>query len=120
MANQQHKGIARIVNAIGFSWSGLKACYSNEEAFRQEVWLCLVLLPFALWLGETPGEKALLVMSLILVVITELLNSAIETVIDRVGLEWHELAGRAKDIGSAAVFIALANVIVVWVIILIQ
>jgi diacylglycerol kinase (ATP) len=93
---------------------GLKAAITHEEAFRLELMAMVVLLPLALWLGQGGVERALLVGSLLLVLLVELINSALEAVVDRVGVEHHELSGRAKDIGSAAVFIALTNVAVVW------
>lgn len=93
---------------------GLNAAFRNEAAFRQEVLLVVCLLPVAIWLAPGYFEMALLIAVLFLVLITELLNSAVEAVVDRVGDEHHELAGRAKDIGSAAVFISLTLVVVVW------
>ena len=119
MANQNAKGWRRLVNAWHFSQKGFKAAYQHEEAFRQEVWALLPLLPLSLWLGETPVERALLLGSLLLVPIVELLNSAIETNVDRVGLEHHELSGRAKDIASAAVFLVIVFAASVWALILI-
>ena len=118
MATQGTTGVKRIVRASRFSWQGLKAAYKNEAAFRQEFMLAVILAPLALWLGESGLQKALLVTVLLLVLIVELLNSAIEAVVDRFGGEKHELSGRAKDIGSAAVFIALMNVLVVWILVL--
>jgi len=118
MAYQQHTGWRRLINATGYSWAGLKAAWRNEEAFRQEALLCAALVPVALWLGDSAIEQALLISSLLLVVIVELLNSGIEAVVDRIGQERHELSGRAKDIGSAAVFVALLNAAVVWLLIL--
>ena len=114
MANQNAKGWRRLVNAWHFSQAGFRAAYQHEEAFRQEVWALLALLPLGLWLGESPVERALLVGSLLLVPIVELLNSAIETNVDRVGLERHELSGRAKDIASAAVFLVIVFATSVW------
>lgn len=114
MGNQPHRGLRRLINATGYSWAGLKAAWRNEEAFRQEGLLCAVLTPLALWLGHSPVERALLLGSLLLVVIVELLNTGIEAAVDRIGPERHELSGRAKDIGSAAVFISLLNAAVVW------
>ena len=111
-------GITRIIKAAGYSWKGLKAAFVNEAAFRQELLLCIILAPIALWLDHSSIEKAILIGSLFIVLITELLNSAIEAIVDRIGSEQHELSGRAKDIGSAAVFISLINVVVVWTIIL--
>ena len=112
MAFQNHTGWRRLVNATGYSWAGLKAAWRNEEAFRQEGLLCAVLTPLALWLGDNAVERSLLI------VIVELLNTGIEAAIDRIGPERHELSGRAKDIGSAAVFVALLNAGVVWLLLL--
>lgn len=118
MADQGAKGLRRIGNAFRFSVNGLQACYRHEEAFRQEVWALVLLLPLALWLGETPVERALLAGSLLLVPIVELLNSAIEAIVDRVGTEHHELSGRAKDIASAAVLLIIAFTLTVWSLVL--
>jgi len=107
-------GIRRIINASGYSWLGLKAAYRHESAFRQEVWLAVFLIPLGYYLGKDWTDKAALVCSVLLVLIVELLNSAIETVVDRVGDEPHELSGRAKDMGSAAVLIALIITAIVW------
>jgi diacylglycerol kinase (ATP) len=119
MANQNAKGWRRIVNAFGFSLKGLRDCYQLEEAFRQELWLIIPLIPVALWAGDTPTERALLVGSLLIVPIVELLNSAIEANVDRIGYERHELSGRAKDIASAAVLLSLVFAAVIWALILI-
>lgn len=100
--------------AAGYSWQGLIATYKYEAAFRQELALCLVLAPVGWWLGDSGLERAVLIGSLFLVLIVEVLNSATEAVVDRVGEEKHELSGRAKDMGSAAVFLSLLNVVVVW------
>lgn len=110
-------GIARILHAAGYSWQGLSAAFRHEAAFRQELTLALLLAPVGWWLGETPVQQALLLSTLMLVLIVELLNSAIEAVVDRFGGELHELSGRAKDIGSAAVLLSLLNVLMVWSII---
>ena len=118
MGFQQHKGWRRLVNATGYSWAGLKAAWRNEEACRQEALLCAALAPLALWLGDNAIERALLIGSLLLIVIVELLNTGIEAAIDRIGPDRHALSGRAKDIGSAAVFVALLNAGVVWLLIL--
>jgi len=93
---------------------GLRAAWLHESSFRLEVYLLLVLGPLALWLGETGVERALLLGSCLLVLSVELLNSSIEAVIERYGAEFHELAGRAKDMGSAAVFVLMMNVLLVW------
>ena len=107
-------GLRRIVNAFSYSVDGLKAAYRCEDAFRQEVWLALLLIPASLLLPVPWLGRALMIGSVLLVLVVELLNSAIEAVVDRVGLENHRLAKRAKDIGSAAVLVALLNVLVIW------
>jgi diacylglycerol kinase (ATP) len=114
MANQNAKGFKRLINACYFSAAGFKATWEHEEAFRQEVILFVVTTPLALWLGETTIEKLLLIGSMVLVMLVELLNSAVEAVVDRVGFEHHELSGRAKDIGSAAVMMSLAWAGITW------
>ena len=107
-------GFRRIVNATFFSLAGLRAAWRDEAAFRQEVLLCVVLLPAGVWLGQTAVERSLLLGSCLLVLIVELLNSGIEAVVDRVGNEHHRLSGQAKDLGSAAVFLSLLLVLVIW------
>ena len=118
MSKPGQSGLTRVFSAAGYSWAGLKAAFKHEAAFRQELILCIVLAPAALWLAHTGIERALLIGSLLLVLMVELLNSAVEAVVDRVGDEHHELAGRAKDIGSAAVFVSLLNVVVIWALVL--
>jgi diacylglycerol kinase (ATP) len=118
MTSQGNTGIKRIIYASKYSWQGLKAAYASEAAFRQECYLALVLAPLGLLLGDSGLEKAVLVAVLLLVLIVELLNSALESVVDRFGAEQHVLCGRAKDIASAAVFVALVNVPVVWLLVL--
>jgi len=112
------RGLTRILNAFRYSLAGLSAAYRHEEAFRQEAWLALILIPAALFMPVDGIGKALMVGSVLLVLVVELLNSAIEAVVDRVSLEQHELAKRAKDVGSAAVFVSLVNVLVVWALLL--
>lgn len=107
-------GMRRILNAAGYSWAGLRAALRHEGAFRQEVLLFVVSLPLAVYLGNTGIERALLIAPLFGVLIVELLNAALEALADRVSLEHHPLIKRAKDMGSAAVLLALANVLVVW------
>lgn len=107
-------GLDRIIRAAGYSKQGLASAYQNESAFRQEVWLAVVLVPLAFWLGRTWIEIAALAGSVLLVMIVELLNSAVEAAVDRVSFEMHELAGRAKDYGSAAVMIALLLSSGIW------
>ncbi len=118
MADSEHKGLMRIIKATGYSWQGLRAAYRHEAAFREEIWLCVLLLPLGLYLGDGGVEKALLVGSVLLLPLVEILNSAIEAAVDRVGDEFHELSGRAKDMGSAAVALAILLLIVVWVLVL--
>lgn len=111
----EHTGWRHLVRSTRYSLKGLKAAFRNETAFRQELCLCLVMLPLALWIGRTPIEWILLIGSCLLVLIVELLNSAVENVVDRIGTEHHELSGRAKDIGSAAVMLALMLAGITWV-----
>ena len=107
-------GFTRLINALRYSISGFDSAFQHEEAFRQEALLAVVLIPIALFLDVGGIAKALLVSSVIAVLIVELLNSAVEAAVDRISLENHRLAKRAKDIGSAAVFLSLVNVMVVW------
>ena len=113
-------GLDRIVHAAINSWSGLRQAYCGESAFRQEAWLAALMLPAAFWVGRNPIEIALLAGSVALVLIVELLNSAVEAVVDRVSLDWHELSKRAKDIGSAAVLLALLCCAGVWMAVIAQ
>lgn len=108
----------RILKATQWSLQGLRAAWLHESSFRLEVYLFIVLGPLGLWLGHDGVERALLVGSCLLVMAVELLNSAVEAVIERYGAEFHELAGRAKDMGSAAVFVVMLNVLLTWGLIL--
>nr|WP_251006566.1 diacylglycerol kinase [Stenotrophomonas sp. ISL-67] len=108
------RGPKRIFKAAVWSWQGLRAAWLHESSFRLEVYLLIVLAPLAFWLGQTPVERALMIGSMLLVLAMELANSAIEAVIERYGAEFHELAGRAKDMGSAAVFVLMMNVLLCW------
>lgn len=119
MTFYNEKGLKRFVNAIGFSIAGFKATWRHEEAFRQEVVGFIFAVPLAILLSENMIELVLLIASVTLIMIIELLNSAIETVVDRVGSDYHELAGRAKDIGSAAVMLSIMLAVVTWILILI-
>ena len=114
MSKPANTGIRRIIRACGFSAQGIASAWRHEAAFRQELILIVVLTPVAFWLGRSAIETALLVAVLLVVVIVELLNSAIEAAIDRHGEEHHDLSGRAKDMGSAAVLVALVLVALVW------
>jgi len=107
-------GLRRVWNALFYSIDGFGAAFKHEDAFRQESILAALLIPAALWLGDTGMECALMIASVVLVLIVELINSAIEATVDRISLENHALAKRAKDIGSASVLLALLNVVVVW------
>lgn len=111
-------GIKRVINAFFYSLEGFRAAWKHEDAFRQETLLALLLIPLALYFGENAIGRALMIASVFLVLIVELVNSAIEATVDRISLENHKLAKRAKDIGSAAVLIALSNVLVVWGVVL--
>ena len=111
-------GLRRLLNATRYSAEGLGAAFRHEDAFRQEVIAAALLLPLALWLGNSGVERALMVFSLLLVLIVELLNSAVEATVDRISLENHALAKRAKDIGSAAVMVSLLNLLLVWTLVL--
>jgi len=106
------------MKATAYSWQGLRAAYHHEEAFRQEVWLCIVMFPLGLYLGDGGVEKALLAGSVLLLPLVEILNSALEAVVDRFGDEMHELSGRAKDMGSAAVALAILLTSVIWLLVL--
>ena len=113
-------GFRRIINAAGYSWLGLKAAYKHESAFRQELWLAIFMIPLGYYLGQDWTDKAALICSVLLVLVVELLNSGIEAVVDRIGDEPHKLSGRAKDMGSAAVFIALIITAIVWAAVLLE
>ena len=117
MTESPHKGktgLKRVWNAFFYSIDGFRAAWKHEDAFRQETILALLLVPLALYLGDNAVHRVLMIASVLLVLIVELVNSAIEATVDRISLENHQLAKRAKDIGSAAVLIALVNVWVVW------
>lgn len=114
MAKPGNTGLRRIVNAAFFSFAGLRTAWRDEAAFRQELLLCAVLVPAAVWLGRTAVERVLLIGSCFMVLIVELLNTGLENVVDRVGSEPHRLSGQAKDLGSAAVFVSLVLVLVTW------
>ena len=108
------QGLTRLINALGYSRDGLAAAWKNEAAFREEVLLAAVTLPLAFYLGQTGIERALLAGSILFILIVEILNSAVEAVVDKASPEKHELAKRAKDMGSAAVLLSLLNAAVIW------
>jgi len=118
MADSGNKGLKRLVLATGYSWKGLRAGWQNEEAFRQEVILAVILIPLALWLDTGLIQTILMISSILLILIVEILNSAIEAVVDLVTSEKQTLAGRAKDMGSAAVMLSLINAAVIWCLVL--
>jgi len=111
-------GIRRLIQATRYSLQGLAASFRHETAFQQEVAASVLLIPLALWLGNTGLERAVMIAVWVLVPLFELVNSAVEAVVDRIGPEMHELSGRAKDISSATVMIALINAAVVWLLVL--
>lgn len=112
---QKHRhGLSRIWHAYRYSWEGLTACFTDSTAFRQEVLLALVLLPAAFWLGSSWLETAVLVAAVMAVLVVELLNTAIEATVDRIGPQWHILAKKAKDMGSAAVLLSLLLCAGIW------
>ncbi len=117
MSKPGQTGLRRIWNAMFYSLQGMVSAWQHEAAFRQEAALCIIMIPLAFMVGESAVEKALLAGTCLLVLVVELLNSAIEATIDRIGTEHHELSGRAKDLGSAAVFVSLCTVVLTWALI---
>ena len=113
-------GLRRLMNAFGYSIAGTLAAFKHEDAFRQEVFLAVVLTPVALYFGETAIDQASMISSLLFIIVVELLNSSIEATVDRISVKHHKLAKRAKDIGSAAVFFSLINAAVIWFLLLVK
>jgi diacylglycerol kinase (ATP) len=113
-------GIKRLANAFTYSVAGTLAAFKHEDAFRQEVILSVVLIPLAIYLGQTAIEQVLMIASILLIIIVELLNSSLEATVDRISVRRHKLSKRAKDIGSAAVFFSLVNATVIWFLILVK
>jgi diacylglycerol kinase (ATP) len=113
-------GIKRLANALTYSVAGTLAAFKHEDAFRQEVILSIILIPLAIYLGQTAIEQALMISSILLIIIVELLNSSVEATVDRISVKRHKLSKRAKDIGSAAVFFSLVNAAVIWFLILVK
>jgi len=113
-------GIKRLANAFTYYVAGTLAAFKHEDAFRQEVILSTILIPLAIYLGQTAIEQTLMISSVLLVIIVELLNSSVEATVDRISVKRHKLSKRAKDIGSAAVFFSLVNAAVIWFLILVQ
>ncbi|MGD9045083.1 MAG: diacylglycerol kinase [Desulfobacterales bacterium] len=114
MGSENENIFRHIYNALIYSWAGLKAAWNNEMAFRAETIVIALLMPIGIWIGETAVQWALLVGSSLLVLITELLNSAIENVVDRIGTEHHILSKQAKDLGSAAAGVSMLAAVMVW------
>lgn len=115
----KQRGLARFWLATKYSWKGAKAAYKEEPAFQYEVHAAIVLVPLAIWLAESFAGAAAMIGAVLFVMLVELINSALEAVVDRIGPERHELSGRAKDLGSAAVFLAICIAILVWAAVLI-
>lgn len=113
-------GVTRLLNAFGYSCAGLREAYRNEDAFRQEITLAVILIPLAFWLENSMLGRAMMIACVMLVIIVELVNSAIEATVDRISLDDHNLAKRAKDIGSAAVLLSLLNLVIVWLLVLLN
>ncbi len=120
IARDKPRGFTRLVRACSASWQGLRGAYREEAAFRQELAVAALVIPLGLWLGHSGVERALLVAPVLLVLIVELLNSAIEAAVDRIGMERHVLAGLAKDIGSAAVLVSMILLAGVWALVLLE
>ena len=120
MGNKEENLIGHIKNAFIYTWAGIKAAWKNELAFRGEVAVVAIMLPLGIWLGRSAAERALLIASLLLILLTELVNSALEAVVDRIGPERHELSKRAKDLGSAAAFVAMVTAALVWIFIVVD
>lgn len=114
VAPKPRRGLSRLIAATRYSVAGIHAAFRNEESVRMEIAAFLVMAPLGLWLGQTPVEQVLLVGSLVFVLVVELLNSAIESAVDRIGKDFHELSRAAKDIGSAAVFLSVCLVLFTW------
>ena len=117
MGNPNNSSIRRIINAFRYTFAGLKAAWVNEESFRQETSLIILVVPLAIWLGSSGTQRALLIGIYLIIPLVELLNSAIESIVDRIGEERNELSGKAKDLGSAAVFTSICIALTVWIII---
>ena len=117
MGNKNESLIGHIKNAFNYTFAGLASAWKNELAFRGEVVVAIIMVPLGIWLGRSAVEQALLIASILLILLTELLNSALEAVVDRIGPERHELSKRSKDMGSAAAFISMVTAALVWIII---
>ena len=120
MNKPSRTGVAHVLDAYRYSLKGLRAAWQHEVAFRQEIALAALLLPLSLWLGTNASERALLIGSVVIVIVVELLNSAIEAIVDRISTELHPLSGQAKDLGSAAVMLSMLLCLSCWVMIAVQ
>ncbi|MBN1904577.1 MAG: diacylglycerol kinase [Deltaproteobacteria bacterium] len=118
MGDGSNRGFKRVVNAFFYSMAGFKAAWKNEAAFRQEIIAGIIFVPAGFFIGKTGSQKAILIGSYLIIPLVELLNSAIEATVDRFGMERNELSGRAKDIGSASVFLSICIAAIVWMLIL--
>jgi diacylglycerol kinase (ATP) len=114
MGDGTNKGLKRLVNAFFYSLAGFKAAWKNEEAFRQEILAGIIVVPAGFFLGTTGTQRAILILSYFIILLVELLNTAVEAIVDRVGMEKHELSGRAKDLGSASVLLSICVAVIVW------
>jgi diacylglycerol kinase (ATP) len=114
MQNKPNRGFRRLVRATRYSWQGFYSAFCSEAAFREELVLCLIMIPITFFLDVSLIERLLMILSLLLILVVELLNSAIEAVVDRIGFERHELAGQAKDMGSAAVLVTILMAVLTW------
>ena len=117
MGDGTNRGLKRLVDAFFYSMAGFKAAWKNEEAFRQEILAGIIVVPAGFLLGATYTQKAILILSFLIIPLVELLNTAVEATVDRVGMEKHELSGRAKDLGSASVFLSICIAAIVWILI---
>lgn len=120
MVKGKNTGFRRLYNATRYTFFGFVSAWKNEEAFRQEIFILLILFPLGIWLGESASQRVILIGSWFIVIITELINSAIEAVVDRIGTEYHKLSGQAKDMASAAVFVSIIFVIMTWSVVLLD
>jgi len=117
LGNSKDRGIRRLINAFYYTLAGFKAAWIHEEAFRQEIIMAALIIPLGIWLGDSGTQKAILIGMYLIIPLTELLNTAIEVTVDRIGQKRHVLSERAKDIGSAAVFLSICIALIVWIII---
>ncbi len=114
LAENKKRGIQRIINAFKYTFAGLKSAWIHEEAFRQEIVILIFVIPLGMWIGASSTQRAILIGFYLIIPLTELLNSSIEATVDRIGEEHHALSGRAKDLGSAAVFLSICTAVIIW------